>query len=90
MERGFKMEDYTGLAIFGGKYCVQCEPFKKNLERNLVQFKYIDVFENIKLANNWNVMSLPTTIAFKNGSAVGCLVGSQPINKIYKLLELCK
>lgn len=47
----------------------------------------VNVDENSSLAQQYNVMSIPTLIFFKNGKAVNQMVGAQPKEKIEQELK---
>jgi len=48
--------------VFGSKHCKPCEGWKRMLKEAGVKYEYIDVEENPKMANEYLVNSLPTTI----------------------------
>jgi thioredoxin 1 len=45
----------------------------------------VDIDENPELAQLFNVMSIPTLAAFKDGQLIGTAVGYQPKENVLKL-----
>jgi thioredoxin 1 len=52
-----------------------------------VSFFKVNVDNNKKIANNYEVMSIPTLILFKNGQRVSTVIGFQPKAELKKRLD---
>lgn len=66
-------------------YCTKLTPVFEELGidmRNKVKFVKVNVDENKTIAQQYNVMSLPTMLFFKNGEQVEKLMGFMPKNAI--------
>ncbi len=77
---------------FGAAWCGPCKkipPILADLEREhggKVRFFEVDAGVETALAQNYQVMSLPTLLFFKAGSLVDKLVGSASKEKINSLI----
>lgn len=79
-----EVENFTGLVLvdFFAEWCGPCkmmapiieEIIKKNKDEN-VKIGKLNIDENQEIASQYNVMSIPTFIVFKNGKAVAQKVG---------------
>jgi thioredoxin 1 len=56
-------------------------------ERTDIKFVKINVDENMDLAAQFRVMSIPTLVIFKNGEVVRQSVGALQKEEVLKLLE---
>lgn len=55
------------ILLFGTKTCPNCTVAKKLLEKNKVNYKFIDAEENVKLTKEYKVKQAPTLVVIKNG-----------------------
>ncbi|MDD3726350.1 MAG: thioredoxin [Candidatus Ratteibacteria bacterium] len=69
---------------FWAPWCMPCKmlaPAIENLAKKLqgkVVFGKMNVDESPNIPTKFNIMSIPTLIVFKDGSAVGTFVGAMP------------
>lgn len=81
------------LVDFWAPWCGPCRMVAPVLEELSEQYKgtlkivKVNVDENPNLAAEYNVMSIPTMIIFKNGKAIDQLVGAMPKPTIASRLE---
>ena len=61
------------------------EDLSKKMEK--VKFAKVNVDENQELAGRFGIMSIPTTILFKDGNPVDQLVGAVPPDALQKWIE---
>ncbi|MDO4268570.1 MAG: thioredoxin [Eubacteriales bacterium] len=102
MEKKFTTENFDAevlkadkpvLVDFYADWCGPCKmmaPVVEQLAGELDGFAYVgklNVDENEEIAMRYKVMSIPTLIVFKNGEAVGKLVGVQAKDDIVRLVK---
>jgi thioredoxin 1 len=81
------------LVDFGADWCAPCRALAPTIEElakdydGKVLVGKLDVDENAKTAESFQVFSIPTLIVFKNGCEVDRLVGLCPKNRIEGLLQ---
>jgi thioredoxin 1 len=85
-----------GLALvdFWAAWCGPCKmitPILEALQKELkgVSFYKMDIDDqgNIPVLQEHNIMSVPTLILFRDGAAVGTLIGLHPQEKIKAFIE---
>ena len=80
------------LVKFAGTWCPPCRALQPTLDaivrdrRDLVILS-VDVDDNQSLAQRYEVRSVPTLVAFRDGRPIGRLVGNQPRARIEDLLR---
>ena len=79
---------------FTGKWCSSCIVLDKILEseiipkyKNKVKFVKIDIEENEKLTNQYEILSVPTLILLKDNKEIWRKSGSITKNEIIKELD---
>lgn len=91
----FKGEIENGVTIvdFFATWCGPCKmlaPVLEGLSNDMVgkaNFIKVDIDENLDLANQFQIASVPTMMIFKNGEKVDQLVGFLPKEKIQEAIE---
>lgn len=62
-----KCDDKDGILLFGTKTCPNCSSAKKILDKNNIEYKFIDAEEEVELTKNFNVKQAPTLVEIKKG-----------------------
>lgn len=80
------------LVDFWAEWCGPCKkvgPVLEELaaESDAVKIRKLDIDANPEITRQFQVMSVPTMILFKNGQPADQLVGAQPKAAIRKFLE---
>lgn len=80
------------LVKFAGTWCPPCRALQPTLDalardRTDVLVLSVDVDESQSLAQKYEVRSVPTLLAFRDGRPIGRLVGNQPRARIEELLR---
>ncbi len=83
------------IVDFYADWCGPCKIMAPNFEKashkvTSVKFAKLNVDGAQDIAMEYGVMSIPTTIAFKNGQAVDMKVGALSENDIVKMAEKIK
>ncbi len=95
-EASFKQEvlDHEGAVLvdFWATWCGPCRVLHPVLEeiaaeRDDLKIVSIDIDENPGIAAQYEVLSIPTMILFKEGQLVNRMVGAMPKRKLLKELE---
>ena len=93
----FKLEvlETKGLVIvdFWASWCMPClmlGPIIEELahENQSVKFVKVNVDENPKTAESYNIMSIPNVIMFKDGKQIDSFVGVQPKAVYQRAIEI--
>lgn len=86
--------DRLVLVDFWAEWCGPCrvmlpviEELVKECEGEKVKIGKFNIDENQEIIAKYNIMSIPTFIFFKNGEVVKQLIGSQPKDKLKKIIE---
>lgn len=80
--------DKPVLLEFGAVWCQPCRILEPVLEElagewgDRVKVAKLDVDEAAQITVDYQVLSVPTTMLFKNGEVLERIVGSQPKNRI--------
>ncbi len=85
-EQNFKLEveDYSNLVLvdFFAPWCGPCQLMAPIIEEIMEEYKgkkikiaKLDIDKNSKIAEKYNVMSIPTIILFNQGQVVSQIVG---------------
>ena len=79
------------LVEFGANWCEQCKMLAPILneiseEQEKIKIAMVDVEKEVKLANDNNIMSIPTMILFKNAQPIEILMGLKPKEEIINLI----
>ncbi len=86
----------NNVVEFGADWCIPCKILKPNFEKaseeiDNVKFWNVDVDEENKLAQRFNVMSVPTLIFFKDNEQIDRMVGAiskeELVSKIKKVFK---
>ena len=80
------------LVKFSGAWCAPCRALQPTLEaiardRGDVAVLEVDVDESQAVAQRFEIRSVPTVVAFRDGQPIGRLVGNQPRARVEALLR---
>ena len=65
-----------GLNLFSAEYCQPCKMAKALLDKESISYNMIDIEEQLQLAQEHGVRSVPTFMVVKDGKISKTLVGS--------------
>lgn len=82
----------TVLVDFWATWCGPCQmmsPVVEEIaqERTDVKVCKVNVDDQMELARQYRVLSIPTFLVFKNGEVAGSMMGAQPKEKLTQLFE---
>ena len=91
-ENNFNIFDGFFAVKFGAKWCQPCKQVDVQLEKlekefENVKFLSLDIDNIPKLAQKYQVKSLPTIILFKNGREVKRIVGKPLLDSLRKTIR---
>ena len=79
------------ILYFTADWCNPCKKVKPIVEElnrdSSVKFQFIDVDQEIEMAKNMNVRSIPTFIVIDNGSEVKRVTGAQTKEQLEGLIS---
>lgn len=79
------------ILYFTADWCNPCKKVKPIVEElnrdSAVKFQFIDVDQEVEMAKNMNVRSVPTFIVVENGSEVKRSVGAQTREQLQGLMS---
>jgi thioredoxin 1 len=81
------------ITKFGAVWCKPCEALQKTIEEILlsyttkVEYKSVDIEEDLDLATELRIMSVPTVIFEKDGEVVCRFSGTKSGNEIKEIID---
>lgn len=84
----------TVLVDFYADWCMPCKMMAKVIESiaddisNEIKIVKVNIDENLELAQEYEIMSIPTVIIFKNGKASKTIVGLRSKQELLDELNL--
>ena len=84
--------DKPVLVDFWAEWCGPCQmmlPVIEELAKEQTEIKVckVNVDEQMELARQYRVMSIPTFLVFKNGEIIAQTLGAQPTEKLLQLIR---
>lgn len=82
--------DMKKIKYFSAEWCAPCKVFKpimKELSNEGYDIEFIDGDDNPKIANEYNIRSVPTTIVEENGIEVGRFLGARTKTEMIEVLS---
>ena len=76
------------ILFFSAPWCGPCKQMKESLNegvRDEINLKLIDITEDMDLAANYQIMSVPTFVVLKDGVEVSRKVGTTTIDNLRKM-----
>jgi thioredoxin-like negative regulator of GroEL len=59
----------------------------KGLEDNVIPIREVDIDDNLDLAAQYNIRSVPTMVMLENGSEIKRVSGALPVAKVKEFLN---
>jgi len=86
------IQNHTPLLIdFWAEWCRPCKMFAPVLDEivqeNTVWLAKVDIDQNQELADRYEIVSVPTTLVFKDGKLVDRIIGAKPKHTFMKDIE---
>jgi thioredoxin 1 len=75
---------------FSASWCGPCKMLSmtlKGIEDNTVPIREIDIDEELDLAAQYNIRSVPTMVMLEDGAEVKRVSGALPVNKVKEFLN---
>lgn len=75
---------------FSASWCGPCKMLSmtlKGIEDNTVPVREIDIDEELDLAAQYNIRSVPTMVMLEDGAEVKRVSGALPVNKVKEFLN---
>lgn len=75
---------------FSASWCGPCQALSmtlKGLEENTIPIKEVDIDDNLDMAAQYNIRSVPTMVMLENGSEVKRVTGALPVAKVKEFLN---
>ena len=87
-----KFDKDNSILFFCGKWCSSCKTLAPKLEHieskiDGLKIYKADIEENEDLANEYNILALPTLIFFKNGEMISCTSHAMQEERIMEIIE---
>ena len=89
-----EVKDFEGVALvdFWAPWCGPCQMVGPTIEELAGEFDdvkicKVNVDDELELARKFNIMSIPTFVAIKEGKVIGTTVGVQTKQQILDLLK---
>ena len=84
--------DKPVLVDFWAEWCVPCKMLSPMVDQiseevDTIKVCKVNVDDEPELASQYNIMSIPALILFKDGEAKGMTVGAQPKDKILEFIN---
>lgn len=75
------------VVVFGAPWCGTCTPYKAGLDRAGIEYTFKNVDDHVDECTKLNLMSVPTTIIYKDGVQVERFAGNRPASYVKGLIE---
>ena len=86
---GCRLENHQILVLGMSVGCPSCEIYKKQLDAGQVNYEYVAVDQHPELAEEYKVLSTPTTVILRNGHMVGKRSGAMSVKKLDEFIKDC-
>ena len=91
-EQAVNADDELVVVDFFATWCGPCKMLGPVIERAAdkfsdVHFYKVDIDEEMDLAARFQVMSVPTLVAMKNGEMINKIIGAMPKAQILKMFD---
>lgn len=73
--------------VFSATYCKPCKPYKQMLKNNNIEFTELDVEDNLDMTQRHQIMSVPTTMIWKDDVLVAKFVGVVSLEEIKEVMQ---
>jgi thioredoxin 1 len=75
---------------FSASWCGPCQALGmtlKGIEDNVIPIREVDIDDNLDLAAQYNIRSVPTMVMLENGSEIKRVSGALPVAKVKEFLN---